>query len=92
LIHGSWNHLVANSTALLILATTLLYGYPRSAIPVMILVYIGSGIGVWLLARDSFHFGASGLTHGVMFFVFTAGILRRDKLSIALSMIVFFLY
>lgn len=92
LIHGSWNHLVANSSALLILGTALLYGYPRAALPVIALVYIGSGIGVWLFARNSFHFGASGLTHGVMFFVFTAGILRRDRLSIALSMIVFFLY
>ncbi len=92
LIHGSWNHLASNSFALLILGTVLLYGYPRTAKPVLALVYIGSGIGVWLFARHSFHFGASGLTHGMMFFIFTTGILRRDKLSIALSMIVFFLY
>ena len=56
------------------------------------LVYIGSGIGVWLFARHSYHFGASGLTHGMMFFIFTTGILRADRLSIALSMIVFFLF
>jgi len=92
LIHGSWNHLASNSFALLILGTVLLYGYPRTAKPVLALVYIGSGIGVWLFARGSFHIGASGLTHGMMFFIFTTGILRRDKLSIALSMIVFFLY
>jgi len=92
LIHGSWNHLASNSFALLILGTVLLYGYPRTAKPVLVLVYIGSGIGVWLFARNSFHLGASGLTHGMMFFIFTTGILRRDKLSIALSMIVFFLY
>ncbi len=92
LIHGSWGHLAANSSALLILGTILLYGYPRAAIPVLVLVYIGSGIGVWLFARNSFHFGASGLAHGVMFFIFTTGILRWDKLSIALSMIVFLLY
>jgi membrane associated rhomboid family serine protease len=92
LIHGSWNHLASNSFALLVLGTVLLYGYPRTAKPVLALVYIGSGIGVWLFARSSFHFGASGLTHGMMFFIFTTGILRRDKLSIALSMIVFFLY
>jgi membrane associated rhomboid family serine protease len=92
LIHGSWNHLASNSFALLVLGTVLLYGYPRTAKPVLALVYIGSGIGVWLFARSSFHLGASGLTHGMMFFIFTTGILRRDKLSIALSMIVFFLY
>ena len=92
LIHGSWYHVVSNSFALLILGTTLLYGYPRAAKPVLALVYIGSGIGVWLFARHSYHFGASGLTHGMMFFIFTTGILRRDKLSVALSLIVFLLY
>ena len=92
LIHGSWYHLLSNSFALLVLGTALLYGYPRAAKPVLTLVYIGSGIGVWLFARHSYHFGASGLTHGIMFFIFTTGILRRDKLSVALSLIVFLLY
>jgi membrane associated rhomboid family serine protease len=47
---------------------------------------------VWLFARPSSHIGASGLTHGLMFFVFVAGVLRRDKASAALAMIVFFMY
>jgi membrane associated rhomboid family serine protease len=92
LIHGSWYHLLSNSFALLVLGTALLYGYPRAAKPVLALVYTGSGIGVWLFARHSYHFGASGLTHGMMFFIFTTGILRKDKLSVALSLIVFLLY
>ena len=92
LIHGSWGHLLSNSFGLLILGVALLYGYPRAAVPLLLFVYLCSGAGVWLFARSSFHFGASGLTHGVMFFIFTSGILRRDRLSIALSMIVFFIY
>jgi membrane associated rhomboid family serine protease len=55
-------------------------------------VWLGSGLGVWLFARGSYHIGASGLAHGLMFFVFVSGILRRDRLSIALSLIVFLLY
>ena len=92
LIHGSWNHVLSNSFPLIILLTALLYAYPRSAIPSLALIYIGSGICVWLFARESYHYGASGLTHGMMFYIFTSGILRRDRRSIALSMIVFFLY
>ena len=92
LLHGSWSHLLSNSFALLILGTALRYGYPRAAGPVLILVYLLSGIGIWCLGRNSYHFGASGLTHGMMFFIFTTGILRRDRLSIALSLIAFFLY
>jgi membrane associated rhomboid family serine protease len=92
LIHGSWGHLISNSISLAVLGAALLYGYPRSRFYVLLLIYLGSGLGVWLFARSSFHFGSSGLTHGMMFFVFTSGILRRDRLSIALAMIVFFLY
>jgi membrane associated rhomboid family serine protease len=92
LIHGSWGHLISNSGALFVLGIVLLYGYPRSAPGVLLLIYVGSGLGVWLFARSSYHLGASGLTHGLMFFIFTSGILRRDRLSTALSLIVFFLY
>ena len=92
LIHSSWNHLLSNSFALLVLGTALVYGYPRSTMPVFLMVYFCSGICTWLFARQSYHIGASGLAHGMMFFIFTIGILRRDRLSIALAMIVFFVY
>jgi membrane associated rhomboid family serine protease len=92
LIHSSFSHLFANTLPLLILGTTLLYGYPKSARIVIPAVYLGTGLGVWLFARDAYHIGASGLTFGFMFFVFTVGALRWDRRAIALSMIVFFLY
>lgn len=92
LLHGSWYHLVSNSFALLILGGALRYGYPRAAGRVFLLVYLLSGIGVWCLARESYHIGASGLTHGLLFFLFASGILRRDRLAIALSLIAFLLY
>ena len=92
LIHSSFTHLFANTAPLLILGTALLYGFPKSARIVIPVVYFGTGLGVWLFARQSFHIGASGLTFGFMFFVFIAGVLRWDRRTIALSMIVFFLY
>jgi membrane associated rhomboid family serine protease len=92
LIHGSFEHLFSNTLALFILVTALFYEYPRSAKQVFAIIYFGSGIGVWLFARDSYHIGASGLTHGLMFYLFIVGVLRRDKPAMALAMIVFFLY
>lgn len=92
LIHNSYSHLFANTAPLLILGTALLYGYPKSAKIVIPVIYIGTGIAVWLFARSSYHAGASSLTFGFMFFVFTIGALRWDRKAIALSMIVFFLY
>jgi membrane associated rhomboid family serine protease len=92
LIHSSFSHLFANTAPLLILGTALLYGYPKSARIVIPVVYIGTGLGVWLFARPFYHIGASSLTFGFMFFVFTVGAIRWDRKAIALSMVVFFLY
>lgn len=92
LIHGSWSHIAANTLPLLLLGTILLYGYPRSRYYCLAIIWLLSGIGVWLFARPSFHFGASGLTHGLLFYLFIIGILRRDKRSVALLMIAFMMY
>lgn len=91
-IHGSWSHAFANTLPLLVLGTAVLYAYPRAAVVALPTIYLGAGLGVWLMARASFHIGASGVTHGLMFFLFIIGILRRDKRSSALAMLVFFLY
>jgi membrane associated rhomboid family serine protease len=92
LIHSSFPHLFANTAPLLILGTALLYGYPKSAKIAVPVIYIGTGLGVWFFARQTYHIGASGLTFGFMFFVFTSGAIRWDRRAIALSMVVFFLY
>lgn len=92
LIHGSWQHLIGNTLPILLLGSMLLYGYPTSRWRVLAIVWVVSGLGVWLLARSSYHIGASGITHGLFFFLFFAGILRRDKRSSALLMIAFFMY
>lgn len=92
LIHGSWQHVLGNSLPLILLGSLLIYGYPKSRWWTIVIIWIFSGIGVWLFARDSFHFGASGLTHGLFFYLFTAGILRRDKLFSVLLMIAFYMY
>lgn len=92
LIHGSVAHAFSNTAPLLVLLTALLYGYPRSAGIVIAVIYVGSGLGVWLFGREAYHLGASGLTFGLLFFVFGAGVLRRDRRAIALALLVSFLY
>jgi membrane associated rhomboid family serine protease len=91
-IHGSSTHLLSNTLPIVILGTTLLYGYPRAARIVIPVLFLGAGLGVWLVARPSYHVGASGLTFGMMFFVFTMGVLRWDRRAIGLALVVFFLY
>ncbi|MCR9142142.1 MAG: rhomboid family intramembrane serine protease [bacterium] len=91
-IHGDFAHLISNSLPVLFLGTGLLYLYPRSAPIVLAVVYIGGGLGVWLFARSSAHLGASGVTYGLVTFLFFSGVLRRDPPAIGLSLIVAFLY
>lgn len=92
LVHGSWEHLVGNTLPLLLLGSMLIYGYPRSRWWALAGIWLLSGLGVWLFARASYHLGASGLTHGMFFYLFIGGILRRDRRSAALLMIAFYLY
>jgi membrane associated rhomboid family serine protease len=92
LVHGSVGHLINNTLPLIVLGTLALAIYPRAFKPAMALIWIGSGLGIWLFGRDSFHIGASGLNHGLMFFLFMLGLLRRDRPAVAAAMIAFFLY
>ena len=92
LIHGSFTHVFSNTLPLLVLGTAMLLGYPRSSKFVFPIIYFGVGLSVWLFARSSYHIGASGISFGLLTFVFVIGILRWDKRAIALSCLVFFMY
>jgi membrane associated rhomboid family serine protease len=92
LVHGGFEHLVANTPPLIVVGATMLYLYPSAALRVLPAVYLGPGIAVWLLGRDSVHFGASGVVYGLVAYVALAGILRRDRRAIAASLTVCFMY
>jgi len=91
-IHGSPEHLLGNTLPIVILGTAMLYGYPKSSRIVLPILFLGTGLGVWLFGRESYHVGASGLAFGMMFFVFVSGVLRWDRRAIGLSSAAFFLY
>lgn len=93
LLHGSVQHLGANAAALLILGTLAGSVYPKATLRALPLLWVGSGLGAWLLGDiGSRHLGASGITHGLMFLVFVLGLLRRDRAAIAAGLIAFLFY
>ncbi len=93
LLHGSPGHLLANATALLLLGTLAMTVYPRATLRALPLLWLGAGLGAWLLGEpESHHLGASGVTHGLGFLVFVLGLLRRDRAAIAAGMIAFLFY
>ncbi len=92
LIHAGLDHLVSNTLPLLIVGAGLIYFYPTLAFRVILLVWLFSGIWVWLSGRDSSHIGASGLIYGFVVFLFFSGLMRKDTRLIAISLLVTFLY
>jgi membrane associated rhomboid family serine protease len=91
-IHGSLEHLFNNAVPLFVLTACLFYFYRPIAYQTFGLIYILSGIWLWISARDSYHIGASGLLYGLAAFLFFSGIIRKEKKVIALSLMVAFLY
>jgi membrane associated rhomboid family serine protease len=88
-LHGSLNHIVANSVPFLILGWLVMLRDARHFIPVTLLAMLGSGLVSWLFgAPNSVHIGASGVFFGYLGFLMLAGWFARSFGSIALSVIV----
>ena len=70
LLHGTWNHLMANTLPFAVLGgLTLMQGVPEFTI-VTAVVWVVSGLGVWLFAAShTLHVGASGIILGYFGFL-----------------------
>lgn len=91
-IHGGVKHLYNNSAALFVLLTLLQYFYKKQVWAVIGLGILLSGIGTWLIARESFHIGASGLVYVLVSFIFFKGVQTRYYRLMALSLVIVVLY
>ncbi len=92
-VHGDFAHLTSNSVPLFVLSAIILFFYRKIAFKSFLMIYLLTGISVWLFARGSvFHIGASGVVYGLVSFVFWMGIFRRSLKAIILALIVTLLY
>ena len=92
LIHGDWQHIISNSAPFFVMTAMVFYFYPKVALRSFIMIYLLTGLAVWLFGRNVFHIGASGVIYGLVAFVFWTGIFRRSLQSIVLALVVLFLY
>lgn len=92
LVHGDIFHLISNSVPLLILGVGFLYFYHKLAFEVFAWIYLTTGFWVWLLARESWHIGASGLIYSIATFILVSGIIRKNKRLLGFALIVLLLY
>lgn len=91
-LHGSLEHILANTVPFFVLASALFYFYRDISLRVLIGIWLLSGIWVWFGGRDSWHIGASGVIYGLSSFLFVSGAIRKNTQLAALAMIVAFLY
>jgi hypothetical protein len=96
---GDYAHLASNSAPLLFLGFLLLQLYRPIAWRVVWQIWLIAGTITWLIARSETlsgdpvrHIGASGIVYGFAFFLFASGILRGDRRSMALSLMMVFVY
>lgn len=92
LVHGDYMHLISNSFPLILLGIGIFYFYDKIAVEVFFWIYFVTGVCVWAMARDAYHIGASGIVYGLVAFMLFSGLFRRDTASIAIALIVVFLY
>ena len=91
-LHGDFSHIISNTLPLLLAITALFGNYPHSAKKVFILSIFLTGLLVWLFARSANHIGASGLLYCLLTYIFISGFIRKDIQSIAISLVIAFLY
>ena len=91
-IHSDIDHLWHNTIPIFVLSLALSYFYRLITFRVIILIALLSGLGTWLIGRDAFHIGMSGVIYGLVSFLFFKGIFAKHYRLIALSLLVVFLY
>jgi len=91
-IHGDFLHLLSNSFSLMLLIIILFFFYDKIALKALLYIYISTGIFVWIIAREAYHIGASGVIYGIASFILFSGLLRKNQSSLALSFVILLLY
>lgn len=91
-IHENLGHLYNNSIPLLVLLAALQFFYPKQSLEVIGYGIIFSGLITWVIGRENYHIGASGLIYVLVSFIFFKGIQTGYYRLVALSLSVILLY
>lgn len=91
-IHGDASHVFSNSVPFFVLLSSLFYFYRNVAVKVLIFGGLLSGLLTWVIARESYHIGASGIVYLLFGFILFSGLIKKHYRLVALSFAVIFLY
>ena len=91
-LHGGIFHLLSNTMPMLLLGGMVSLRGQVNFWGVTIAVAIVGGLGVWLMGRNAFHIGASGLVFGYFGYLVALGWFERKLSSIAIAVVTLMLY
>ncbi|MBD2077018.1 rhomboid family intramembrane serine protease [Phormidium sp. FACHB-592] len=93
LLHGTWQHLMANTLPFAVLGwLTLLRGVTEFTIATAV-IWLVSGAGVWLFAAPrTMHIGASSIIFGYFGFLLSRSYFEQELFSAVISVVVALLY
>lgn len=91
-IHSDIKHLFNNTIPLFVLSLSLFYFYRPISWRVLLIGFFTTGILTWLIGREAYHIGASGIIYLLASFLFFKGIFSKYYRLVALSLMVVFLY
>lgn len=91
-IHADLEHLYNNSIPILVLLAALQFFYPKQSLAVIVYGILLSGMITWIIGRENYHIGASGLIYVLFSFIFFKGIQTKHIRLVALSLAVIVVY
>jgi membrane associated rhomboid family serine protease len=91
-LHGSWEHLLNNSSGFIVLNSFLFYFYRKISIPIFLYIFFFSGIMLWFVGRPSNHIGLSMVVYGEFAFLLISGLIRNNPLLMRVALVVTFFY
>lgn len=90
-LHADWDHLAANTLPGMVLGFLVLMA--RRFIVTTVIVWVVSGVGVWLFAPPyTVTVGASGIIFGWLTYILVRGLFNRDIWQVLLGIVVFIVY
>ena len=93
LLHLDLAHLIANTGALFVLLTVALAYQRKLALTALLIIIVVGGSLVWLFGNgNAVHIGASGVIFGLIGFLMSLGVFRREWTALVISAAVLVLY
>ena len=92
-IHSDFEHIFNNTYPIIITGIFIFFLYGKYSNAAFILSFLLSGLLIFLFARsNTYHVGASGLAYSWAFLLAASGFFRKDRISLALGLLVAMLY